>query len=128
MDFDIEIVDLSLEMYLGVHEWEQRKKQRAIIGAKLNVSQGATATDSFFDYDEIVQKIREFNDTKIATQEELVLSIALIALHLGANRAEISSRKPDVFSDAQSIGVALKLDRGEIGTATTYLELMRALK
>ena len=104
--FTILIEDLELSMYLGLHDFEKKDKQRVLICAEIVVDSADFSQDGFLDYDGVADFIRTFNGARIETQEELIQTIHLYILAQGAASAKVYSRKPDVYSDCKSVGVS----------------------
>lgn len=108
-NFKIAIEELEITMFLGFHPFEREAPQRVLISAEIEVSGTDWRAGAFFDYDRVAAHIRSYAGTRIDTQEELVSRIHAFILALdGVSRAEVSSKKPDVYPDAKSVGVTYR--------------------
>lgn len=96
-------------MFLGIHQFEKDAQQRVLISATIKVDGVDGSESDMFDYDAVVAFIRTFGGTRIDTQEELIQKIhANILLNSSVTWARVSSRKPDVYPDVESIGVSFE--------------------
>lgn len=108
-NFKITLEDLEIKMFLGFHDFERAAPQRVLVSAEIEVSGTDWRAGAFFDYDRVVEHIRSFAGTRIDTQEELVSRIHGFILALdGVSSAAVSSKKPDVYPDARSVGVTYR--------------------
>lgn len=100
-------------MFLGLHAFERESPQRVLVSARIEV--GGTdwaagwAAGRFFDYDHLAGHIRSFAGQHIDTQEELAARIhGFITAQPDVKSAEVTTRKPDIFADAKSVGVIFR--------------------
>ena len=106
-DFTIRLKDLEVEMYLGLHAFEKERPQRVLISARIDVTGIEGNEESYFDYDAVADYVRGFADKHVPTQEELIRDIhAMIVASPLVKRAEVRSKKPDVYPDCAYVGVA----------------------
>jgi len=106
--YTLQMDDLEIEMYLGLHDFEKREMQRVIVSATIETTIETYSNRGFFDYDEIADFIRSFNGTSIETQEELLERIHdFIMSSPCADHAVVHTRKPDIYDDAKAIGIVL---------------------
>lgn len=103
--YEIILEDVEIEMFLGLHDFEKKAMQRVLITARIWTADLDWRQGEYLDYDQVIAFIRDFNGARVETQEELVERIEAHVLSLGAERAEIYSRKPDIFADAKSVGL-----------------------
>jgi dihydroneopterin aldolase len=97
---------------IGVHEFEKRGEQRVLINVDLYVPL-ATSTpradqlDEVLDYDFIRRTIAgRVARGHIHLQETLCDDVlALMLAHPNVRAARVSTEKPDVYPDCQSVGV-----------------------
>ena len=105
-DFRIFLEDLEIDMYLGVHQFEQDAPQRVLLSAEIDISIDLSAAGLHFDYDLVAEHMRGFNGERVATQEELTARIHAFIVALDHVRhARVRSRKPDVYADCRAVGV-----------------------
>lgn len=108
-NFKITLEEIEISMFLGFHAFERAAPQRVLVSAAIEVSGTDWRAGAFFDYDRVAEHIRSYAGTRIDTQEELVSRIhAFILVLEGVDRAEVSSKKPDVYPDAKSVGVSYR--------------------
>ncbi|MEL6953569.1 MAG: dihydroneopterin aldolase [Pseudomonadota bacterium] len=105
--YEIILEDVEIEMFLGLHAFEKESMQRVIITVRIWTGDLDWRQGEYLDYDNVIAFIRELKGARIETQEELLERIHSHVLSLGAEKAEIYSRKPDIFVDAKSVGLKL---------------------
>jgi len=96
---------------IGVHEFEKKGEQRVLINVDLYVPL-ATSTpradelDEVLDYDFIRRTIAErVSKGHIHLQETLCDdALALMLAHPNVRAARVSTEKPDVYPDCESVG------------------------
>ncbi|WOI54934.1 dihydroneopterin aldolase [Palleronia sp. LCG004] len=104
--FDIRLEDLEIRMFLGIHEAEQRDRQRVLVSVEMRIDVPDADGTLHVDYDRVADHIREYAGTHIATQEELTSRIHAFVTGLDhVVEARVSSRKPDIYPDCRSVGV-----------------------
>ena len=108
-DLTIRLEELEITMFLGIHDFERARAQRVLVSCEITVTGTDWQAGTFFDYDPVAEFIRSFNGSRIDTQEELVSRIhGFIHSRPGVTRAEVASKKPDVYPDAKAVGVVLR--------------------
>ena len=97
---------------IGVHEFEKRGEQRVLINVDLYVplsvsTPRADQLDEVLDYDFIRRTIAErVARGHIHLQETLCDDVlALMLAHPHVRAARVSTEKPDVYPDCESVGV-----------------------
>ena len=103
---------LTVQVSIGVHDFEQHAPQRIIIDVDLYVSFEGTRPkddriDEVVDYD-FVRAVVHSRIAKghIGLQETLCDDILTQLLeHTGVLAARVSTRKPDVYPDCEAVGV-----------------------
>lgn len=97
---------------IGVHEFEKRAEQRVILNVDLYVplaisTPHADELDEVVDYDFIRRTVAErLSRGHIHLQETLCDDILLAILaHPKVQAARVSTAKPDVYPDCESVGV-----------------------
>lgn len=97
---------------IGVHEFEKRAEQRVIINVDLYVplslsTPKADELDEVVDYDFIRNTVAEsLSRGHIQLQETLCDDIlAAVLAHSKVHAARVSTAKPDVYPDCESVGV-----------------------
>lgn len=104
--FRILLEELEINMYLGIHQFEQDRMQRVLVSCDISIEAAVTDGDPAFDYDRVAEFIRGFKGKRVATQEELTTAIhAFIGGFAAVTGASVHSRKPDVYADCKSVGV-----------------------
>lgn len=108
--------DYEVIASIGIHEFERQNPQRIIIDVSLDLL-GDLAPDTaedrietVLDYDFLRERIREIvDDRHFNLQETLCAEILEICLRpervVGAR---VSTRKPDVYPDCDSVGVEME--------------------
>ena len=103
---------LAVQAQIGIHDFEKTAPQRVLIDVDLYVSlEGSTPKDDrideVVDYDFIRAVVHErVARGHIGLQETLCDDILQRLLqHTGVLAARVSTRKPDVYPDCESVGV-----------------------
>ncbi len=103
---------ITVQAHIGIHDFELKSSQRIVIDVDLYVSFEGTAPkddriDEVVDYD-FVRAVVHGRIAKghINLQETLCDDILTHLLeHTGVMAARVSTRKPDVYPDCESVGV-----------------------
>lgn len=97
---------------IGVHDFEKRGEQRVLINVDLYVSLAETTPkadelDEVLDYDFMRRTIAEYVSAgHIHLQETLCDAVlARMLSHPKVRAARVSTEKPDVYPDCESVGV-----------------------
>ena len=109
--------DYEVVASIGIHEFERKNPQRIIVDVSLEISgdaQKRSAEDrieTVLDYDFLRDCIRDIViDRHFNLQETLCAEILEICLAPEAVvGARVSTRKPDVYPDCDSVGVEMEL-------------------
>tara|TARA_B100000029_G_scaffold185751_1_gene183189 strand:- start:67 stop:465 length:399 start_codon:yes stop_codon:yes gene_type:complete len=109
--------DYEVVASIGIHDFELKNPQRIIVDVSLEVSGDArqrSAEDrieTVLDYDFLRDCIRDIvSDRHFNLQETLCAEILEICLVPDAVvAARVSTRKPDVYPDCDSVGVEMEL-------------------
>jgi dihydroneopterin aldolase len=105
-NFTLQMDDMEIVMYLGIHDFEKQTPQRVIISATIETQIEKYDDQGFYDYDDLAGFVRDFNGVYIDTQEELVERIhKFITSSDKVVSAIVHSRKPDVYPDAEGVGL-----------------------
>lgn len=108
-DYTILLEELEISMFLGLHAFERERPQRVLLSARVEVGGTDWAAGQFFDYDRLADHIRSFSGQRIDTQEELAARIhQFICAQPGVQRAEVATKKPDIYPDAKAVGVVFR--------------------
>jgi dihydroneopterin aldolase len=106
--------DLVVEIGIGLHPWEQLRPQRLVVNVEAWAYVGAPYTDddaeAILDYDQIRDVIREDWATRAHAKLLEPLAEELIQLcfkHKAVQAARVRLEKPDIFSEAQGVGIEL---------------------
>jgi dihydroneopterin aldolase len=108
--------DYEIIASIGIHEFERKNPQRIIIDVSLELAGGALPDaaedriDTVLDYDFLRESIRRIVEGRhFNLQETLCAEILTTCLQpdkvLGAR---VSTRKPDVYPDCDSVGVEME--------------------
>ena len=103
--------DYEVNINIGVHEFEKRGEQRVLINVDLFVPLAASTPHAdklheVLDYDLIRSTIAErVARGHIHLQEKLVDDVLQLIAHPQVRAARISTEKPDVYPDCESVGV-----------------------
>ena len=109
--------DYEVVASIGIHEFERQNPQRIIIDVALEIAEGASPSngqdriETVLDYDFLRERIRSIvGDRHFNLQETLCAEILEVCLTpdevLGAR---VSTRKPDVYPDCDSVGVEMEV-------------------
>ena len=110
----IVLSDLTVEIGIGLHPWEQGGPQRLIVNVEAWAYVGASYTDSdagaILDYDRIRDRVR--NEWPKRPHVKLLEPLAeeLIALcftYPAVAAARVRVEKPDIFPEARAVGIEL---------------------
>ena len=112
--------DYEVVASIGIHEFERKNPQRIIVDVSLEISgdaQKRSAEDrieTVLDYDFLRDCIRDIViDRHFNLQETLCAEILEICLGPEAVvGARVSTRKPDVYPDCDSVGVEMEFRKG----------------
>ncbi len=106
--------DLMVEVSVGLHPWEQLRPQRLVVNVEAWAYAGAPYTDAdaeaILDYDHIRDVIREEWPKRAHAKLLEPLAEELIQLcfrHPAVEAARVRLEKPDIFSEAQGVGIEL---------------------
>lgn len=111
-DFVVHLKNFQVSMWLGIHDHEKKEKQRVLISVMVSVDAAIYTGDQYYDYDKIREYISGFSNRRIGTQENLISEIIdFIMSDPGVNAATVMSKKPDVYSDAEYVGVSVSAER-----------------
>ena len=111
-DYIIYLENLEVKMFLGIHDYEKTSEQRVLISVKIAVSQKIRQKMKFYDYDKVRNFISGYSGKKVDTQEDLVSEILKFLMNDAyVNQATVMSKKPDVFPDAEYVGVSATAQR-----------------
>ena len=109
--------DYEIIASIGIHEFERKNPQRIIIDVSLELANGALPDaaedriETVLDYDFLRESIRRIVEGRhFNLQETLCAEILTTCLQpdkvLGAR---VSTRKPDVYPDCDSVGVEMEI-------------------
>jgi dihydroneopterin aldolase len=103
---------LTVQVHIGIHDFELQAAQRIIIDVDLYVSFAGTSPkddhiDEVVDYDFVRTVVHQrVAQGHINLQETLCDDILTQLLaHSGVMAARVSTRKPDVYPDCEAVGV-----------------------
>jgi len=99
-------------MFLGIHRPEKVRQQRVLISAKIELINGNRDDKEFYDYDRVKDFLSAYAGKKIDTQENLIREILDFIMDDGSvKRAWVMSKKPDIFPEADYVGVSISAER-----------------
>lgn len=104
--------NLEIVLSIGVHEEEKTAPQRLLVSVEADMQGDRDEADDFrstLDYDRICDFIRSLSrQPHIELQETVARRVLEFTLALpGVSRARVETRKPDIFSDCDFVGVRL---------------------
>jgi dihydroneopterin aldolase len=106
--------DLVIEVAIGLHPWEQLRPQRLVVNVEAWAYVGRPYThddaEAILDYDAIRDTIREDWPKRAHVKLLEPLAEELIQLcfkHRAVEAARVRLEKPDIFSEAQGVGIEL---------------------
>jgi len=105
--------ELELLVDIGFHDFEIGVRQRLLVSIDIWIDAAAFASDdavtSAWNYDTVRSEVVRIAQTRrYNLQETIVRAIyQAIAVRAGVVALRVSSRKPDVYSDCQAVGVEL---------------------
>jgi dihydroneopterin aldolase len=106
--------DLVVEVSIGLHPWEQLRPQRLVVNVEAWAYAGRPYTDAdaeaILDYDHIRDIVREEWPKRAHAKLLEPLAEELIQLcfkHPAVEAARVRLEKPDIFSEAQGVGIEL---------------------
>jgi dihydroneopterin aldolase len=108
--------DYEVIASIGIHEFERQNPQRIIVDVSLDLSDDMapdTAEDrieTVLDYDFLRERIREIIEGRHFNLQE-TLCAEILEICLQPERvisARVSTRKPDVYPDCDSVGVEME--------------------
>jgi len=106
--------DYSIQMYLGLHGFEQEQQQRVFVSVELETAD----PEEFWNYDQLVEFFENtLKGSRISTQEKLCESIIeFVEDGPLLNFLRVQTKKPDVFR--QAIYVSLERSISYNGSTT----------
>jgi dihydroneopterin aldolase len=106
--------DLVVEISIGLHPWEQLRPQRLVVNVEAWAYVGVAYThddaEAILDYDHIRDVVREDWPKRPHVRLLEPLAEELIQLcfrHKAVAAARVRLEKPDIFSEAQGVGIEL---------------------
>ena len=112
--------DYEIIASIGIHEFERQNPQRIIVDVSLDLANDMppdTAEDrieTVLDYDFLRDRIREIVEGRHFNLQE-TLCAEILTTCLQPNEvlaARVSTRKPDVYPDCDSVGVEMESQKG----------------
>ena len=112
--------DYEIIASIGIHEFERQNPQRIIVDVSLDLANDMppdTAEDrieTVLDYDFLRDRIREIVEGRHFNLQE-TLCAEILTTCLQPNEvlaARVSTRKPDVYPDCDSVGVEMEIQKG----------------
>ena len=108
--------DFEVVASIGIHEFERQNPQRVFIDVSLDIAEedpldsAVDRIETVLDYDFLRGKIREITERRhFNLQETLCAEILLFCLEPEkVISARVSTRKPDVYPDCDSVGVEME--------------------
>ena len=113
----ITVKDLLLTMFIGVHEYEQHKKQRVRVNITLDVEYNSRWEEDdiqhVVSYDDVITHIQDLTeDTHFNLVETFAEEIAEICFaDERVQKAKVSVEKLDVYAVTSSVGVTIERHR-----------------
>jgi len=111
-DVVIDVRNVEVRMFLGIHSHEKAKQQRVLISTEIELTQEKIDDPAFYDYDRVKEFISGFAGRRVDTQENLIREIlGFIMNDASVKRARVMSKKPDIFPEADYVGVSMSAER-----------------
>ncbi|MFT8735919.1 MAG: dihydroneopterin aldolase [Zymomonas mobilis] len=112
--YSLHVEDLSLMAAIGFHHHELNKRQRILVNLDIELDKAVLPVSDdinsdFWNYDYIHQALSGLvEDRHFNLQETLAQEIYdLIAARAHVRHIRVFIRKPDAYSDCQSVGISL---------------------
>lgn len=108
--------DYEIIASIGIHEFERQNPQRIIVNVSLDLANDMTPDtaedriETVLDYDFLRDRIREIVEGRHFNLQE-TLCAEILTTCLQPNKvlaARVSTRKPDVYPDCDSVGVEME--------------------
>ena len=108
--------DYEIMASIGIHEFERQNPQRIIVNVSLDLANDMTPDtaedriETVLDYDFLRDRIREIVEGRHFNLQE-TLCAEILTTCLQPNKvlaARVSTRKPDVYPDCDSVGVEME--------------------
>lgn len=108
--------DYEIIASIGIHEFERQNPQRIIVDVSLDLANDMTPDtaedriETVLDYDFLRDRIREIVEGRHFNLQE-TLCAEILTTCLQPNKvlaARVSTRKPDVYPDCDSVGVEME--------------------
>lgn len=110
----IELSNVELMLYIGVHSHERQHRQRLLVSVSVGVKENEERDDieNTLDYDQIYRFMKELEQIDHSDLQETVCRKILkyVAAIAGVEWVSVSTRKPDIFDDAEFVGVTMTAD------------------
>ena len=108
------IKDLVLKMYIGIHSFEKKKKQRVRFNLVINIDQNLTPNDkdlkSIVNYEQVIKTITKITSGKhyllLETLAEKIFSKLFENLRI--KKILLRIEKLDVIKNTTSVGIELE--------------------
>ncbi len=111
-DVTIYLKDLEISMFLGIHEHEKSEQQRVLVFVEITVAEDRLGQREFYDYDQVRDFIIGFTGQRVDTQENFIREIISFVMEDEAVKsARVTSKKPDIFPDAEFVGASISAER-----------------
>lgn len=104
------IKNLIVDVFIGVHDFEKKNKQRVVINVEVDVDPDLRVENDLIketvDYDSIRAGILEISQERHFNLQETFCEkiLALCLSHQRVLAAKVSSEKPDIYTDCDSVG------------------------
>jgi dihydroneopterin aldolase len=113
----VALKDVSLQVRIGLHEWEKNGPQRVVVNVELFASGAKYIMEDhpILDYDPIYQALKTWPDRPHTLYIETFLK-ELLDLSFRDERVEaarVSVMKPDIFPHAEAVGVETYMTRAD---------------
>ena len=107
---------LRLALFVGVEPSERERRQTVLVSVRIEVDPAVRASGGYLSYAPVVERLRA-----LAASEghvELVETIAEIAARAALEdprtlRVEVTVEKPDIYPEAEGVGVTIAIGRGD---------------
>lgn len=108
----VKIKNLRCKVYLGIFEWERKRKRNIFLNISYNISDSSKTQKEILDYDMLSKKITKFlGNRSFELIENLSFELAdFLAKEKNILWVEVECCKPHALTNAKTVCVLCKKD------------------
>ncbi len=110
----IELSNLQLNLFIGVHEHERQELQKILVSVSVRVheSEEADNIENTLDYDQVYDFLKQLETSDhFDLQETVCRKILKYVLDMNAvEYVKVSTKKTDIFEDADFVGITMSAE------------------